>query len=342
MASFGTTQSTASRIFGRFREANTPMYAANNFYTAKWNAVAEGFGAAAKLIPVEKVANLTILANIGCQYAELQKSVASDIETKSSVNVHALLTEMETALSTGGGSGPYLLGDGSLVSTCDLTLVCAVSPLLSLLYTVRPYPSVGHWFAACCSIGSVVSELGAQRALGTKRIGCQIDRRPDPIESFAAASQSIRLNKGQKKKVTQRQLEKDAKKGKKEQESKKSAETKEAGAPAAQVNTIVKEFPTTHETACANLLDYVQKSGGTIAEETTQNADNAQEVLSWAKSLFLKSKKKKLLFMFTTPSNASSVSLSDLSKALGVKQLRMAGAKDMKSALGLDKGCVTA
>ena len=37
-----------------------------------------------------------------------------------------------------------------------------------------------------------------------------------------------------------------------------------------------------------------------------------------------------------------SIPLKMLSKAVGVKELRMAGAKDMKAALGLEKGCVTA
>lgn len=199
MASFGATQSYASRILGHLRQANVQMCEASDA-DQKWYDLATKFEAAAKLIPVDKEANLTILANIGVQYGELQKSVAQEIETGSGVDVHACLTEMEASLSSGGGSGPYLIGDGSSISTCDLALVCALRKLLSLLYTTRPYPSVGNWFSACCSLDGVVAELGDQRAVGTKRIGGQIDRRPEPKEAFAAATRSITLNKGQKKK----------------------------------------------------------------------------------------------------------------------------------------------
>ena len=314
MASFGATQSDASRVFGRLKTSTT-MYEPTSDETTKWYAMATALESVAKLIPVEKEANLTILANIGCQYAELQKSVAATIEQTSQVNVHALLTELETALSSGGGRGPYMLGDGSLISTVDLTLICALRKLVSMLYTVRTYPNVGQWFSACCSMEAFVLEIGQQRALGTKRIGCQIDRRPDPVESFAAATQSIRLNKGQKKKVTQRQLEK-ADKKKSNQQKKKGGESKESAEQVQQVNNIVKEFPATHEKAHENLLAYV-KATGTIQVETKQNSNEEEEVSSWAKSLFLKDKKKKGLFMFTTPANASSVSLSDLTKALG-------------------------
>jgi hypothetical protein len=45
--------------------------------------------------------------------------------------------------------------------------------------------------------------------------------------------------------------------------------------------------------------------------------------------------------MFTTPANAPSVSLSVLTKALGMKQLRMAGPKDMKGAFRLIKKTVS-
>ena len=343
MASFGTTQSFASRILGHLRQANVQICEASDA-DQKWYDLATKFEAAAKLIPVDKEANLTILANIGVQYGELQKSVAQEIETGSGVDVHACLMEMEASLSSGGGSGPYLIGNGSSISTCDLALVCALRKLLSLLYTIRPYPSVGNWFSACCSLDGVVAELGDQRAVGTKRIGGQIDRRPEPKEAFAAATQSITLNKGQKKKVTQRQKEKAAKKESKQQQggSKKQSATESKEAAPAKVNNIVTEVPATHEAAHANLLEQLNKIS-TIKQETKQSSDIEEEIASWAKSLFLKDKKKKALFMFTTPANASPpVSLKALSKALGVKELRMAGPKDMKSALGYEKGCITA
>jgi hypothetical protein len=337
------TQNSASKILGRLRAASTPLYEVTE-EDKLWYAAAEQLEGASKLIPSEKVANLTILANIGVQYAELQKSVSQQIETTSGVDVHAHLSKIEAALSSGGGRGPFLLGDGSTISTVDLALVCALRQLISLLYTIRSYPSIGNWFAACCTLDAVTLEIGSQRALGTKRIGHQIDLRPNSKDAYAAAMNSIFLNKGQKKKVTQRQKEKANKKSKKNNAGGAGAGESKASVSepaAAQVNNTVTEFPATHEKAHENLLAAVRKTG-TIQEETKLAATTDEEVASWAKSLFLKDKKKKKLFMFTTPANAPSVSLSVLTKALGMKQLRMAGPKDMKGALGCERGCVTA
>ena len=113
-----------------------------------------------------------------------------------------------------------------------------------------------------------------------------------------------------------------------------------AGAGAGGGNPIVTVQPATHEEAHANLLKAVA-AHGTIAQATEQNADTELEVASWAKSLFVKDKKKKTLFMITAPGDRR-VDLKQCTKLLGLKQLRMAGAKDLKAALGVERGCVTA
>ena len=339
MSSFTTTQSKASIILGHLRTSNIAIAEASPT-DAKWYTMAEQVQTLSNAIPTSKIANLTILANIGCQYVSLQKNVAQQIETSTKVDIQSMLTEIEATLTSGGGNGPYLLGDGSVISTVDLALICALAQPISLLYTIRPYPRLGKWFAACCSLDAVVTVLGDQRALGTKRIGHQIDRRPNPIEAFAAATQSITINKGQKKKETQRQKEKATKKDNKNKKSKES-KTQATNETVTQINKTVTEFPTTHEQAHQNLIAAVQKT--TTIQEETKQADTVElEVATWAKSLFLKDKKKKKLFMYTTPGDAPSISLKILSKAFGVKELRMAGAKDMKNALGCEKGCVTA
>ena len=51
--------------------------------------------------------------------------------------------------------------------------------------------------------------------MGSRRVGGQIDLRPNPVEAFKAATKSIALNEGQKKKKSQRQKEKDNKNKKK-------------------------------------------------------------------------------------------------------------------------------
>ena len=223
-----------SRIFHRIRAGAdpnggrviTPQDAAS---VPAWMQCADRLHAAADALPRANKENLRILANIGVQYARLQADTAAALEAASGVDVPAELAQLEAALAA--TPGPYLLGDGALLSVADLSVACAALDLLSLVYTVRPYPHVTRWFAACFSIEAALAELGPQRALGARRIGGQIDRRPDPVECFKAATKSIALNKGQKKKQSQRQKEKAAKekKAKNKQGSKKAATASSGG-----------------------------------------------------------------------------------------------------------------
>lgn len=344
MASLSVVQSAGSRVYARAR-GDPAVALREESPDAAWMELADNFNRASAAIPAAARQNLQILCNIGCQYSPLQMSTAKTIEEVSGVDVPAEMARIEAALKSGGGAGPYLMGDGSKVGAEDIALACALRELIGLVYTVKGFPALHNWYTSTTSLDAYVLELGASRALGTRRIGCQIDLRPDPTEAFAAATKSIALNKGQKKKKSQRQMEKDLKGAKK---GKKSAKKKEGagGAKASpdqppRVNRVVTSFPSSHQEAHDNLLSAC-RSLGTVQLETPQASSIEEEVASWAKTLFLKDKKKKKLFMVTVPGNAASISLKDLSKALGVKELRMAGTKDMKAALGLEKGCVTA
>ena len=145
------------------------------------------------------------------------------------------------------------------------------------------------------------------KPLGLKRIGGQVDLRPDPIVAAGAALLAIGKNVGQKKEQSQRQKEKAAK-------STGGGETKEDG-PA--VNTFVSEMPATQEAAHANLLAALgaySEEGG-VAQETPQAAEVEAEVASWTKSLFCKCKKTKRMFMVSFPQ----------SKAMNLKEVRVRG-----------------
>lgn len=81
-----------------------------------------------------------------------------------------------------------------------------------------------------------------------------------------------------------------------------------------------------------------------IAFPTPMDPDEATEVASWAKSLFLSGKigkKNKKYFMLTTRSSIKP-NLKELAKVVKVKELRLAQPKDMLALLHVEKGCVTA
>ena len=71
--------------------------------------------------------------------------------------------------------------------------------------------------------------------------------------------------------------------------------------------------------------------------------DTDKEIASWSKSLFLSGKKgkEKFFFILTTRSTVKA-NLKEVAKAVGVKELRMAGAADMEKLLHITAGCVTA
>ena len=199
-------QSIPAQIYHAARAANIPTTDETNDILLS---LGESLAAASSSIPVIKISNLEILANIGVSYNPLQLNILKDIQETASVNVPACLTTLESHLAT-VATGPFLLGTS--LSSLDCILFCASAPILTLVQTIRPYPKVGQWFNDMASSAWCSEIVGAKRALGTARIGGQIDLRPNPIDSYAAAMKSITINQGMKKKETQRQKEKKKKK----------------------------------------------------------------------------------------------------------------------------------
>ena len=204
-------QSIPAQIYHAARAANIPTTDETNDILLS---LGESLAAASSSIPVIKISNLEILANIGVSYNPLQLNILKDIQETASVNVPACLTTLESHLAT-VATGPFLLGTS--LSSLDCILFCASAPILTLVQTIRPYPKVGQWFNDMASSAWCSEIVGAKRALGTARIGGQIDLRPNPIDSYAAAMKSITINQGMKKKETQRQKEKKKKKKKDQQ-----------------------------------------------------------------------------------------------------------------------------
>jgi Ala-tRNA(Pro) deacylase len=198
-------QSKPAQIFHGARQAGVKT---NDTLDETLLKLGQSLAAASACVPLAKTANLQILANIGVQYSSLQRDVAKHIQELSAVDVASCLVRLEQHLSS--NASPYLTGDA--LSPTDCTLLTASASVLTLLYSIRPYPAVAQWFAGITSQPWCIAVLGEQRALGTTRIGGQIDLRPDPINAYSHAMRSIRANKGSKKKETQRQKEKKQKK----------------------------------------------------------------------------------------------------------------------------------
>ena len=188
-------QSIPAQIFHAARAANIPTTEETNEILLT---LGESLAAASSSIPFIKISNLEILANIGVSYNPLQLNILKNIQETANVNVPACLTTLEEHLTTITTGGPYLLGTS--LSSIDCILFCASAPILTLVQTIRPYPKVGQWFNNMTSSAWCSDIVGAKRALGTVRIGGQIDLRPNPIDSYAAAMKSIQINHGYKKK----------------------------------------------------------------------------------------------------------------------------------------------
>ena len=97
----------------------------------------------------------------------------------------------------------------------DVTMVCSLSPLVSFLYSVWEYPNLDKWFQLCMSRDEFQKVLGNPHLVGSKRIGNQVDERPNPMKARLGAESAQKRNVGAKKGPSQRELEK-ASKGKKE------------------------------------------------------------------------------------------------------------------------------
>ena len=206
-------QSKPSQIFHAARAAGVLT---NDTLDQSILKLGESLASISASIPKQSIPLLSTLSNNGVQYGDLQNRTKKDLQEATNINVTNLLIALEETLST--SNGPYFFG--TELTPTDCTLICATTPILSLLYTIRPYPNIARWFALITGSKWCSDILGIQRALGTTRIGGQIDLRPNPIDTYAAAMNSIHINKGQKKKTTQRQKEKNAKKNKQDNKTK--------------------------------------------------------------------------------------------------------------------------
>ena len=334
-----------------------------------WLAVSEQLAAASAALPAANKQNLVILANIGVQYSKLQASTAKVLEAASGVDVPAVLAKIEAHLSA-RGVGTYLLGDGSLFSVADCAVATSMLDLITLVYSVQPFPHLATWFEACFSVEAMVAVTGPQRCLGTRRIGGQVDRRPDPVEAFKAASKSIALNQGQKKKKSQRQKEKDAKKKKGKASKKDDKGGVAASSSAAGTDQEVVDIPFKLGARADQSMDRDQRVAmveaqlrahgiefHTESHAPTPTVDALVSTLgelaasdggALCKNLFLKAKKKSRTrevdtkIWLVVACHDTEVNIKKLSKAFGYKDAIRMGRPDLLAEkLGVVQGQVS-
>ena len=94
-------------------------------------------------------------------------------------------------------AGDYL--DGTEMTLSDVTMVCSLSPLVSFLYSVWEYPNLDKWFQLCMSRDEFQKVLGNPHLVGSKRIGNQVDERPNPMKARLGAESAQKRNVGAKK-----------------------------------------------------------------------------------------------------------------------------------------------
>jgi Ala-tRNA(Pro) deacylase len=318
------------------------------------------FAAFSASIPTSSLPMLKTLANIGIQYSELQQKVKKDLQESTGSDIPSCLFKLEQSLE----GKVYLTGNA--LSPTDCTLVCAVAPLLSYLYTTQPYPNISRWFNLITGAKWCSDVIGKQRALGTKRIGGQIDLRPNPKEAFAAAMNSIRVNKGEKKKVTQRQLEKEAKKNKKNKKNKGETKTSAASSNPMDASESLPSLPFLlgprvevsdgKEKRMSTLFSTLQRlnlSHETVEHVATPTVDDLIRETGHlkgghCKNLFVKGKKKsrtrtndtKLWLIVAL--HDTDIDMKKLSKHLGYKDtMRMGNSDLLNEKLGVIQGEVS-
>ena len=313
--------------------------------------IGESLAAASACVPSSKIANLQILANIGVQYSALQKEIAKHVQEVSGVNVTDCLQRLEQHFVS-VKEGSYVTGP--LLSPTDCSLVCAASASLTLLFTIRPYPRIAAWFTCITREQWCMDILGPQRALGTQRIGGQIDLRPNPVDSYAHAMRSILCNAGQKKKETQRQKEKKSKQAGKQQSAGESKSQSKSNPMDASENAADDaslpfllgprvEVDAGKEQRMATLFDTLKRIGISSTTEKHPATATVEELMretghlpgGHCKNLFVKGKKisktrkndSKLWLIVALHDTV--VDMKKLSKFLGYKAAMRMGNKEL-------------
>lgn len=151
---------------------------------------------------------LRTLANMGVSGNATQLAVKKAFAP--SAELTAALTTIEDALA----STPFLAGDSA--SAADFAVGAALYEAVALLGPATflgERPRTAAWLngLACGALGAAFAQLDCSLG-GWVREGGQVDKRPDPVKTGAAADASIALNAGYKKAANQRQKERASKK----------------------------------------------------------------------------------------------------------------------------------
>jgi len=156
----------------------------------------------------DKASLLITLANMGVQSNAIQATARAAFTP--SAALAAALSSIEAALTT----TPFLAGAAPGVS--DFVIAAALYRGVAVIggaTVLATAPTAQTWLntVAVHHLSPAFEVVGASLG-GWKRIGGQVDRRPSPFRTAAAADASIELNSSYKKKANQRQKERAAKK----------------------------------------------------------------------------------------------------------------------------------
>ena len=343
MASFGAIQTEASRVFVCFREDNIDVPEGHPC----WMELSEILRKVE--VSAERIPMLRMLANMGVQHSEEQTKVKEACEAQATVSKY--LQSIETTLAA--SSGEYL--DGDTITLSDVSMACAIRPLVSYVYTLWDFPNVSKWFKLCTSLPQFQKVTASAHAVGLRRIGNQVDRRPNPLHARLGAVSAQERNKGSKKDMSQRQKEKAAKKKAKEAESSAPSTDKQADvAPFSLGDRVEIDAGKDARTAAIHAsLDRLGITYEFFPHEATPTVEEMMKATGHlsgghCKNLFLKAKKPSRTrkpdtkIWLVVALHDTKVDLKSLSKALGYKdQMRMGKPDLLGEKLGVIQGEVS-
>ena len=172
---------------------------------------------------------LVTLANMGVQNNAVQSTARAAFVASAALT--GALASLETILT----ATPFLAGAQPGIS--DTVVGSALYRSVAILGAAAVLVAAPHtvaWLAGI--VGAHLSpayEVVGTSLGGWKRIGGQVDRRPSPLRTAAAADAAIEINSAYKKKENQRQKERAAKKAEQASSVKDAAASGGAGSPAA-------------------------------------------------------------------------------------------------------------
>lgn len=248
--------------------------------------------------------------------------------------------------------GIEYLGSNGKISSCDAKVFSSLYNLFALVFLPNErekYPNLNAYFIRCTK--HLGDAIGGSHMLGLIREGNQVDCRAthDYVRSRAVRANNI--NAGVKKKVTQRQLEKSAKKA-----DEAKMKIPEAATEFQFKNKISPEASNGDKVKA--IYEAIKLVGGNSGKDVIYHEaahtmkDMPFELRSKegyiCKNLFLKAKKPRknvkddsLIWLISVPQECK-VDLKKISKALGYKdELRQAKPELLLETLGLKPGSVT-